>query len=139
MQLKISLLILCASFASSNWKWDAAKSSFIICLSEKWATSHLLEQYFVTVLYKYRLARSRPLICLRTNCDVKRKCCGDIRVSLYRLGTKNWKAMNLEYKSWLNMKVKCLSIISQYFLFCFYIVHVLIRGSFISCYNSLVS
>ena len=47
--------------------------------------------------------------------------------------------MNLEYMSWLNLKVKCLSIISQNFLFCFYIEHVLIRGSFVSCYNSLVS
>ena len=25
---------------------------------------------------------SRPLICLKTNCDVKRKYCGDIRLSL---------------------------------------------------------
>ena len=49
----LNLLILCTSFASSNWKWDAVKPSFIICSSEKWATSHLLEQYFVTVIYKY--------------------------------------------------------------------------------------
>ena len=48
--------------------------------------------------------------------------------------------MNLEHMSLLNLKVKCLSIyISQYFRFRFYIVHVLIRGSFVSCYDSLVS
>ena len=53
---------------------DYLKSSSLI-QRKKWATSHFLEQYFVTVLNKYRLAPLRPLICLRvrTNCDVKRK------------------------------------------------------------------
>ena len=41
--------------------------------------------------------------------------------------TKNWKAMYLEYMSSLHLKVKCLSIVSQYFLVCFYIVHVLMH------------
>ena len=41
-----NLLILCTSFASSNWKWDAVKPSFIICSSEKLATSHFTGTIF---------------------------------------------------------------------------------------------
>ena len=80
---------------------------------------------------------------LKTNCDVKRKRCGDTRLSLWSLiETKNWKAMNFEYMSWLNLNVLCLCIISQHFLLSsllivstLYMVH----GSFVYCDDLLVS
>ena len=129
------MLILYTNFAPSNWKWDAAKPSSIICSSKKLATSYLLEQYFVTILYKYRLAHSRPLTCLKQIVMGKENV---VVISVVLIETKNWKAMNFEYMSWLSLKVLSHNTFFQVFLLLLRYT-VMVGGSFVYCDDLLVS
>ena len=47
----LKLIITWAIFAAFIWKCAAASVSFCFCSSEKLFSSHLIEHYFVTLLY----------------------------------------------------------------------------------------
>ena len=49
----LKMTITWAIFDAFIWKCAAASASFCFCSSEKYFFSHLIEHYFVTLLYQY--------------------------------------------------------------------------------------
>ena len=47
----LKMIITWAIFAAFIWKCTADSASFCFCSSEKYFSSHLIEHYFVTLLY----------------------------------------------------------------------------------------
>ena len=59
-------------------------------------------------------------------------------ISVVLIETKNWKAMNFEYMSWLYLKVLSHNTFFQVFLLLLHYT-VMVRGSFVYCDDLLVS